>query len=122
MHTRHYARELGSRLAEPRRFSQVVAGPRQVGKTTLVRQVLSSLGASSRYVSADEPTLRDRGWITQEWELARLSARDAGPPGVVVALDEIHKICHWSETVKRLWKDVAGPLPTEVSALLQHRG
>ena len=32
------------RLREGRRFLQVVAGPRQVGKTTLVRQALAELG------------------------------------------------------------------------------
>ena len=31
--------ELARRLAEPRRFIQVLAGARQVGKTTLVQQV-----------------------------------------------------------------------------------
>ena len=51
---------LAARLKEPRRFVQVVAGPRQVGKTTLVRQVLEELALPSRFVSADEPTLRDR--------------------------------------------------------------
>ena len=35
---------LFSRLAEPRRFIQVVAGPRQVGKTTLVQQVCEAIG------------------------------------------------------------------------------
>ena len=49
---------LAARLAEPRRFVQVVAGPRQVGKSTLVQQVTAELGLPLRYVSADEPTLR----------------------------------------------------------------
>ena len=49
---------LAERLAEPRRFVQVVAGPRQVGKSTLIEQVTAELGLPLRYVSADEPTLR----------------------------------------------------------------
>ena len=58
---RDQGRVLAARLAEPRRFIQVVAGPRQVGKTTLVRQVLAAAALPSRSASADEPTLRDAG-------------------------------------------------------------
>jgi predicted AAA+ superfamily ATPase len=43
---------LAERLAEPRRFLQVVAGPRQVGKSTLVQQVTGELGFPVRYASA----------------------------------------------------------------------
>ena len=39
------------RMREPRRFLQVVAGPRQVGKTTLVRHLLRALGVSGRIKS-----------------------------------------------------------------------
>lgn len=35
------------RLREPRRFIQVLAGPRQVGKTTLARQVMEVMSRSS---------------------------------------------------------------------------
>ena len=68
---RAHAGVLKRRLAEPRRFIQVVAGPRQTGKTTLVRSVAASFGASFHYASADEPTLRERGWIAEQWETAR---------------------------------------------------
>lgn len=102
-YTRPHAKELERRLAEPRRFLQVVAGPRQVGKTTLVQQVVERAGALVRFASADEPTLRGREWIEQQWEAARLAAREAVRPGAVLVLDEIQKIPGWSETVKRLW-------------------
>ena len=115
MFARAYVAKLATRLAEPRRFLQVVAGPRQVGKTTLVRQALEPLGDRARYVSADEPTLRDREWIAQQWEAARLVARDAA---AVLALDEIQKIPAWSETVKRLWdQDTITGLPLHVVVL-----
>jgi predicted AAA+ superfamily ATPase len=94
---------LAARLAEPRRFLQVVAGPRQVGKSTLVQQVTGELGVPVRYVSADEPTLRSTDWIAQQWEAARLEGADKA--GAVLVLDEIHKIPAWSETVKRLWDE-----------------
>ena len=102
---RPQAAELARRLAEPRRFIQVVAGPRQVGKSTLVQQVVEELAAEARYASADEPTLRGAEWIAQQWEAARLAAREAGKRGAVLALDEIQKIPGWSETVKRLWDE-----------------
>lgn len=94
---------LAARLAEPRRFIQVVAGPRQVGKSTLVQQVTDALALPVRQASADEPTLRGAEWIAQQWEAARLSIEDA--EGAVLVLDEIQKIPGWSETVKRLWDE-----------------
>lgn len=94
---------LAERLAEPRRFVQVVAGPRQVGKSTLVQQVTGELSLPVRYASADEPTLRGPDWINQQWEAVRLEA--TGKTGAVLVLDEIQKIPAWSETVKRLWDE-----------------
>ncbi|MHB8398143.1 MAG: ATP-binding protein [Candidatus Limnocylindrales bacterium] len=93
---------LEARLRYPRRFIQVVAGPRQVGKTTLVQQVLERMDVPVRYASADEPTLRGADWIAQQWEAARLEA--GGGPAILV-LDEVQKIPHWSEAVKRLWDE-----------------
>ena len=115
---RVFGATLAARLKEPRRFVQVVAGPRQVGKTTVVRQVLDELALPSRFVSADEPTLRDRNWILVQWETARLLARDASGGGAVLALDEVQKIPDWSETVKRLWdEDTAAGLPLHIILL-----
>ena len=90
---------LARRLAEPRRFIQVVAGPRQVGKTTLVQQVVEAAGVPVQFASADEPTLRSAEWIAQQWEAARLMA------GAVLVLDEVQKVTGWSEAVKRLWDE-----------------
>lgn len=102
---RPQARLLLSRLAEPRRFLHVVAGPRQVGKSTLVQQVVEALGLPHRIASADEPTLRGVEWVAQQWDAARLLAQDSGKAGAVLVLDEIQKITGWSETTKRLWDD-----------------
>ena len=60
---RDQAAALASRLCEPRRHLQVVAGPRQVGKTTLVGQVLGDFPGRTVQASADEPALRDSAWI-----------------------------------------------------------
>src|SRR5881394_3431298 len=99
---RPQATELARRLAEPRRFIQVVAGARQVGKTTLVQQVTEAANVPVRYASADEPTLRGAEWIAQQWEASRLSA-DSG--GAILVLDEVQKAANWSEAVKRLWDE-----------------
>jgi predicted AAA+ superfamily ATPase len=92
------------RMKERRRFLQVLAGPRQVGKTTLVRQIMAEKGVISHYATADEPTLRDRTWLEQQWETGRLRARDH-TTGAILVLDEIQKVSGWSETVKRLWDE-----------------
>jgi len=102
---RSHAAELARRLAEPRRFIQVVAGARQVGKTTLVQQVTAAVKLPVRYASADEPTLRGADWIAQQWHAARLMTADAGKAGAVLVLDELQKIPGWSEAVKRLWDE-----------------
>src|ERR1700693_1631079 len=81
------AAELIRRLAEPRRFLQVIAGARQGGKTPLVGQVVERAGLPSRYVSADEPTLRGTEWIEEQWEAARLLAGESGKRGALLVLD-----------------------------------
>lgn len=101
MYKRPISSNLHTRLTESRRFMQVLAGPRQVGKTMLVQQVLASINLPSHYASADEPTLQARTWIEQQWELGRLRSKD----GAILVLDEIQKIPGWSEVVKRLWDE-----------------
>lgn len=117
------------RIAEPRRFIQVLAGPRQTGKTTLARQLIQELDIPSYYASADEPALKDRAWMEQQWETARTKAKSGKQAKkAVLVLDEIQKITEWSETVKRLWdEDSASGLPLHVillgsSPLLVQRG
>jgi predicted AAA+ superfamily ATPase len=108
---------LTRRLQEPRRFLQIVTGPRQVGKTTLVEQVFAETGLPHLIVSADEPTLRDAGWLAAQWEQARLLAsRQAS--GALLAIDEVQKVSGWSETVKRMWdEDSRTGLPLRVILL-----
>ncbi len=93
-----------------------MAGPRQVGKTTLVQQVTEDLSLPLRHASADEPTLRDTEWVAQQWEAARLSIEY--PEGAVLVLDEIQKIPGWSEAIMRLWdEDTRKKLPLKVVLL-----
>jgi len=96
---------LARRLRGRRRLLQAVVGPRQVGKTTLVQQVVEASSLTVRYASADEPSLRSSLWIEQQWEAARLEAQSAGRRGAVLVLGEVHKLPGWSEMVKRLWDE-----------------
>ena len=117
---------LMERMSESRRFMQVLYGPRQTGKTTLAHQIMADLEIPSHYASADEPTLKDRTWIEQQWEIARLKVESA--KNALFVMDEAQKIDGWSETVKRLWdEDTAKGLPLHVmllgsSPLLVQRG
>jgi hypothetical protein len=106
------------RLQEPRRFIQVLAGPRQSGKTTIAQQVVDALKFPTRYASADEPGLKGTSWIEQQWEVARLTVAETDPPAAILVLDEIQKIPGWSETIKRLWDaDSRRKIPLRVAVL-----
>ena len=98
---------------------QVLAGPRQTGKTTAARQALDEIDAPAHYATADEPALKDRVWIEQQWEAGRRPLKaEAGYPSAILVLDEIQKIPGWSETVKRLWdEDTAHELALHVVLL-----
>jgi len=110
---------LRRRLEEPRRFIQVLAGPRQVGKTTVVQQVLQDLSIPSHYASADEPVTKDRVWIEQQWDVARRLVSGPGhAPAAVLVLDEVQKVPGWSEIAKFLWdRDTADRVPLRVAVL-----
>lgn len=129
MYKRPIFDQLLKRMSEPRRFIQVLSGPRQTGKTTLARQLISDLEIPSHYATADEPALKDRTWLEQQWETARAATVAKGPKHkALLVLDEIQKIPDWSETVKRLWdEDSANRLPLRViilgsAALLVQKG
>lgn len=114
---------LHERLLETPRFLIIVAGPRQVGKTTMVRGVLEN-HPPERYtfVPVDSPQSlpladknqttaptrrqlaepRDGAWLADIWQRARISARGSAE-GHILVLDEIQKIPRWSDTVKGLW-------------------
>jgi predicted AAA+ superfamily ATPase len=119
---------LSSRLREKRRFIQVLAGPRQSGKTTLAQQVAAAIDLPVHIVSADDPEAYRRTWLQQQWEVGRGQARDAGKQGSLLVIDEVQKVPAWSETVKRLWdEDSASHIPLKLlilgsAPLLIHQG
>jgi uncharacterized protein len=101
---RHILALVTRRAKEPRRFIQVLAGPRQVGKTTLARQMLAAIDLPSHYASADDPALRDGTWLEQQWAIGRLRAAEARR-GAVLVIDEAQKLPGWSDLVKLLWDE-----------------
>ena len=102
MYHRPVFHQIQKRLQEPRRFMQILAGPRQTGKTTLAQQILASRLLPTHYSSADEPGLKGNVWLEQQWEIGRRHSR---ANKALLILDEIQKIPDWSETVKMLWDD-----------------
>lgn len=105
MFERAYTKVIRERLEEPRKFIQIVTGPRQVGKTTAVKQALSSLKTPWMMYSADEVPTAERGWITGCWENARAKLRTDNLSDIVLVIDEVQKVKGWSETVKKLWDE-----------------
>lgn len=96
---------IAKRLKEPRRFIQILFGPRQVGKTTLIEQVLETAQQPFVFASADAETRTDGLWITQQWDRARLKLQQHPNLTVILVLDEIQKISNWSETIKKHWDE-----------------
>lgn len=116
------------RLAEPRRTIQVIAGPRQVGKTTMIKQVLKQCAIPSFLYNADAVAADDAEWIAKRWEEARSQIIFNAYAEAVLVFDEIHKIDNWSEQIKREWdNDTFRDVPIKVvllgsSRLLLKRG
>ena len=104
MFERSSNRPILQRIVEPRRFVQVALGPRQVGKSTSVRQVLKALDWPAHYATADTAMLQSAAWLDEQWARARHIHEESRRP-VVLAIDEVQKISHWSSWVKRLWDE-----------------
>lgn len=95
---RAFVAGLERRLAEPGPLIQVLVGPRQVGKTTGIRQLLARRAGDYHYANADEALATDRSWLLAQWQAAlRLGE------GALLVIDEIQKVPNWPEAVKALW-------------------
>ena len=100
---RTYSWQLIEKLNEPRLFIQVIFGPRQVGKTTLIRQMLKQLPIESSFILADNVPAADNDWIHRTWDTARLKLANSKNNEHLLVIDEIQKIENWSEAVKKEW-------------------
>ena len=95
--------EITQRINEPKRFIQVLAGPRQVGKSTLMDQVLAECPLPYYLYNADGVDENDSDWIRRVWESARAQMDTRRQTEAVLVIDEIQKIKNWSGIVKREW-------------------
>lgn len=105
MFERSELQTLKKRIKEPRKFIQVLMGPRQVGKTTLINQLLKQIHIPVLFESADAIPAGDSTWLQQIWQSARLKMKAQNAPQFLLVVDEIQKIANWSEMVKKLWDE-----------------
>jgi len=103
MYERTELEVLRKRINEPRKFIQVISGPRQVGKTTLVTQLYNQLSVPAMYQSADAVPAGDDVWLDQVWDTARLKMTGEKAGEFLLIIDEIQKVSNWSEVVKKNW-------------------
>lgn len=94
---------LKARIDEPRRFIQVLAGPRQVGKTTLVAQLVKNIGIPFTLENADGIAPNNKEWIHQVWESVRVNMQIHHHTTHLLVIDEVQKLENWSEQVKAEW-------------------
>ena len=103
MYKRAEYQQITDRLKEPRKFIQVVIGPRQVGKTTVVKQVLQDIDLPYQQFSADNVPASNTAWISNCWASVRSLKESKGFESMILVIDEIQKISNWSEAVKKEW-------------------
>lgn len=117
---------LHAALSRPTPVIHVIIGPRQVGKTTIARQIQETINTPCVYASADSPVPLDSAWIETQWRRSVAEAAASGTP-VLLILDELQKVRGWSETLKSLWDNrTSGPdirvLILGSSALMMQEG
>ena len=105
MYKRSEYQIIRKRLEEPRRFIQVVMGPRQVGKSTVVKQVLQDIDLPYLLFSADNVPASNSAWVSNCWAAVRSQKESKAYGSVILVIDEIQKIANWSEVVKKEWDD-----------------
>ena len=103
MYKRAEYQTIKERIKESRKFIQVVMGARQIGKSTVVKQVLNDLDEPYRMFSADNVPTTHSAWISDCWAAVRSLKENKGWESVVLVIDEIQKITNWSEVVKKEW-------------------
>lgn len=103
MYKRSIYHTIIKRMEEHRMFIQVVMGPRQIGKSTVVKQVLDDLGKPYLLYSADTIPSTSPKWISECWANARLQMRAQQLEEMILVIDEVQKQKNWSEYVKKEW-------------------
>lgn len=89
---------LRQRLREPAPArAQILSGPRQVGKTTLLGEIAAEWGGQAIYAPADVQAALLSGWWENLWSQAE---RLAGRRPAVLLIDEIQGLPDWSRLLK----------------------
>ena len=104
MYKRAEYQVITDRMKEPRKFIQMVMGARQIGKSTVVKQVLQDLDMPYQFFSADNVPATNSAWISDCWAAVR-SLKESRGGSVILVIDEIQKRANWSEVVKKEWDD-----------------
>lgn len=105
MFERQHLQVLKSRMSERRRRIQILMGPRQVGKSTLVGQFAESSSIPYDLFSADGVNRFDNSWIPAHWQQVRMKMDIHSEKEHILIIDEIQKIKGWSEQVKKEWDE-----------------
>ncbi|MBZ0201792.1 MAG: ATP-binding protein [Ignavibacteria bacterium] len=103
MFERNQLKTLRNRIDEPVKFIQILSGTRQVGKTTLVEQLIDKISNPVHFVTADTVPSSETNWIQLQWEAARIKLIRANAGWGLLVIDEIQKINNWSASVKKEW-------------------
>lgn len=96
---------LAQRLAEPAPGRiQLLAGPRQVGKTTLLLELAEQQNRQAVYAAADAPEAALPGF----WERTLSRAHDTAVAQgrAVLLLDEAHLLHDWAAHLKSAWDSI----------------
>ena len=105
MYKRPQFNELKSRLSEARDKIQTISGPRQVGKSTMIKQVLQETDIPYLSVTADNVPKTDTFWISEMWSSARARMKATKASEFLLVIDEVHKLNNWSEAIKKEWDE-----------------
>ena len=93
---------LARRLAEPAPGRiQLLTGPRQVGKTTLLLWLQTRIGGTAIYAAGDGPEAGLPGFWERIWAEAEERALASGR--AVLLIDEIQHLARWAERLKSQW-------------------
>ena len=103
MFERSVLQNIKKRISEERKFIQVLVGPRQVGKTTLIKQLIQKQDIAYHFVTADDLYAADTTWLKREWGNARLQMQQSNETEILFIVDEVQKVSNWSEAVKKEW-------------------
>lgn len=98
--TRDFAKTIESRLSIFTPLIQIITGPRQVGKSTAIKNFLSKHGDKSIYIQLDAPGLdiNAEQKIRSAWQDARKIEGHK-----ILVFDEIQNVKNWAAIVKELY-------------------